>query len=84
MLGFAIDDKLKIEISKPVNADSVKFIATKITTGKQITILDNDFSDGCSASFNLPTGLYKITNTNYKQGQEIASSLILRVFFVHR
>jgi hypothetical protein len=84
MLGFAIDDKLKIEITKPESADSVKFIATKITTGKQITILDNDFSDGCSASFNLPTGLYKITNTNYKEGEEIASSLILRVFFVHR
>jgi hypothetical protein len=84
MLGFSIDDKLNIEISKPENSDLVKFTATKIFTGKQTTIIDNDFSDGCSASLNIPTGFYNIKATTYKEGKEISSDLISRVFFIHR
>ena len=82
-LGIAIDNKLNIEIPAVEDADSVKFVATRIFTRKQTVIWDNDFSNGCSASFDIPTGFYRITTTTYKEDEEIASDLVSRVLFIH-
>lgn len=82
--GFAIDDKLDIEMSGVDTADTVEFVATKMFTREHTTILDNDFSDGISASFDIPTGFYKISAISYKEGEEIASDLLYRVFFINR
>ena len=83
-LGLVFDNKLDIEITGVEDADTVEFAAIKIFTKQQITIMDNDFSDGISASFDIPTGLYKIVTTSYKEGEEIARELISRVFFIRR
>jgi hypothetical protein len=83
-LGIAIDSKLNVEIPAPKNSDEVKFVATKALTRRQTTLWDNDFSDGVTASFDIPSGFYKITSTSYKEGEEIASELLSRIFFIKR
>jgi hypothetical protein len=83
-LGMVIDDTLDIDISPNGYADSVKFEAKRIITRGESVIWDDDFSDGCSASFDIPTGFYKITTYVYKEGEEIASNLVSRVFFINR
>ena len=82
--GFSIDDKLDIEVSGIEDVDAVEFTATKVLTRQQTKILDDDFSDGVSASFDIPTGFYKIMMTEYKDGEEIASELVSRIFFINR
>ena len=81
-LGLAFDKTLNIDISGIEEADSVEFVATKIFSRQKTTILDNDFSDGISASFDIPTGFYKIMMTSYKDGEELTSELISRIFFI--
>ena len=83
-LGIAIDRTLNIEIPSIENADTVKFVATKIFSRKEYVVWDNDLSDGCSASFGIPLGFYKITTYAYKEKEEIASDLVARVFFIAR
>jgi hypothetical protein len=82
--GIVISQVLEVETSESNDIDTVKFVATKIFTREQTVIWDNDFLDGCSASFNMPTGLYKITSTAYNEGEEIISDLISRVLFINR
>jgi len=82
--GFAIDDSLNIDIPVSKDIDSVKIVATKVLTRKQTTIWDNNMKDGCSASFDLPTGLYKITTFSYKEDEQIAKNLVARVFYISR
>ncbi|NIP31097.1 MAG: DUF2341 domain-containing protein [Candidatus Dadabacteria bacterium] len=81
-LGIAFDNKLSLSMNNLKNADSVKFVATKLLTGKQISIWDNDFSDGISANFDIPTGLYRLMATSYYNGDEVAYNLISWVLFV--
>jgi len=83
-LGVAISNKLDINIPTVEDTDSVKFVATKVFTRKQTAIWDNDVSDGYSASFDIPTGFYKITSTTYKEGTEIANDLVSRVLYINR
>jgi hypothetical protein len=83
-LGFEMGNKLNVEIPNPVNADSAKIVATKVFTQGEYTVWDTDFSDGVSASFNVPTGLYKIMITTYKDGEEVSSEFISRIFFINR
>jgi hypothetical protein len=82
--GIVISQVLEVETSESNDIDTVKFVATKIFTREQTVIWDNDFLDGCSASFNIPTGFYKITSTAYNEGEEIISGLISRVLFINR
>jgi hypothetical protein len=83
-LGFEIGNKLNVEVPEPQNADSAKFVATKVFTRGQTTLWDNDFSNGVSASFNIPTGLYKIMMTSYRDGEEISSDLVSRILYLKR
>ena len=83
-LGFALDKTLDVEIPTPDNVDTVIFEATKIFTRKQTTVIDDDRSDGCSASFDIPTGFYKITTYAYKEDEQIANEMISRVFYINR
>jgi len=82
-LGIVVNDKLGISISGIDEVDQMKFVATKILTGAQTTVWDNDLTDGCYGSFNIPTGFYKITTFAYKAGEEIEKDVILRVFFIN-
>ena len=52
--------------------------------GKKTIVEDNDLSDGCSASFDIPTGIYKITSIAYNQGIEIDRNMVIRVFYLNR
>jgi len=83
-LDIIVDKTLDVKIPIPNNADMIKFDAIKIITGKQTTIIDNDFSNGVYASFNIPTGFYKIFVTTYKDGIKLESSTISRVFFLNK
>ncbi len=83
-LGFEMGKKLNVQIPQPGNADSAKIIATKVFTRRQTTIWDNDFSNGISASFDVPTGLYKIMMTSFKDGEETSTEFISRIFFIQR
>jgi hypothetical protein len=82
MLAFSQD--LTIETPVPTDADTVKFVATKIFTGKQTIIWDYDLSDGCSAVFDIPTGFYRITTYAYKEDTVVASDIITRVLYFSR
>lgn len=82
-LGFALGKTLDVEIPTPDNADTVIFEATKIFIRKQTTIIDYDLSDGCSASFDISTGFYKITTYTYKEDEQIANEMISRVFYIN-
>jgi len=83
-LGIAKDDSLNIKISGVEDVDAVKFVATKMFTKRQTTVWDSDLTDGFSASFDIPTGFYKITTYNYNNNVEIGEEIILRVFFINR
>jgi len=83
-LGFAFNQKLEIDIPTPSNAEFVQFEAKNILTGTITNIIDIDLSDGCSASFDVPTGLYKITTTAYKENEEIAKEVSARVIYIHK
>jgi hypothetical protein len=80
-IGIVVDKKLNIEKYGLQDVDTVKFTAAKIFMGKQTTIWDNDLSDGASASFDVPSGFYKITTTTYKEDKEISTDLVSRVIF---
>ena len=82
--GIVTDKILKISMANIEDADAVKFVATKVLTGKQTTLWDNDVSNGISASFNVPTGIYKITATTYKNGQALETKLITWALFINR
>ena len=75
-LTIAIGSTLDINIPIPENADSVDFKLNKMFNLKENFISDNDFSDGCSASFNVPTGFYKIKTTTYKEEEETLSKKV--------
>lgn len=83
-LAITFDKTLDFKIPTPSNADSIKFVATKVITGKETTVIDNDFSDGVSVSFDIPTGFYKITVTTYEDGIKGESNVLSRVFFVNK
>lgn len=81
-LGFAIDKTLDIQIPTPNSADMVKFEARNIINGKLSYVLDIDLSDGTSSSFEIPTGLYKITTTAYKENEIISNEVNARVLYL--
>lgn len=83
-LGLVMDNTLTITMTNPENADSVKFVAKRIVTGKETAIWDNDLSNGGIAKFNIPTGLYKISATTYNGDEVVESNLLSRVFFINR
>jgi hypothetical protein len=53
-----------------------------VFTHGQTTVWDTDFSDGLSAEFCVPTGIYKIMMILYKDGEEISTEFISRIFFI--
>lgn len=77
--GIVVDQALEIVTSS--NADAAKFIVTRLIGRKESVIWDDDPSDGFHVSFNLPTGLYKITTTTYKEDEEVTSNLG-RIFYI--
>ena len=70
---FGISANQKLEVFISGETDSARFTATRLTCRKDTIIWDKDSSDGLSASFNLPTGLYRITATTYKENEEITT-----------
>ena len=82
-LGIAIDDKLDISIYGIEDVEQMKFVATKIFTEKQVEVWDNDLTNGCSATFDIPSGFYRIDAHSYNEGQEISEENVLRVFFIN-
>lgn len=83
-LGIVIDSTLEIEIPIPTNADSVELEARRIFSGKTTIIKDNDLSDGCSGSFDIPTGLYKISFISYSEGEVINRDMVIRILYINR
>jgi hypothetical protein len=79
-----LDSNLDVKINDIKDVDAVRFTASKILSGKQVNILDNDASDGFSASFNVPSGFYKLSATYYNQEKELGSELISRVLFINK
>jgi len=83
-LGFALDSTLNVEVPVSNHVDSVKFVATNIFNGKNAVLWDNDLSNGCTASFDIPTGFYKITTYAYNDDKQMAADVIARVLYVAR
>jgi hypothetical protein len=83
-LGIVIDDTLDIEIPVPENADYVDFEARRVLMGKKTIVQDYDLSDGCSASFDLPSGIYMISSIAYSEGEVLDREMIIRVFYLNR
>jgi hypothetical protein len=83
-LVIIIDKTLDITIPTPDNTDSIKIVVTRIINGKETIIIDNDLSNGVQASFNIPTGFYKILAITYKDSNELESNIISRVFFIKK
>ena len=83
-LGIVVDKNLNIEMQGLQDIDKVKFTAARIFMGKQTIIWDNDLSDGASASFGVPSGLYKITTTTYREDKMISTALASRVIFIKK
>jgi hypothetical protein len=52
--------------------------------GKNTILWDNDLSNGCTASFDIPTGFYKITTYAYNDDKQMAADVIARVLYVAR
>lgn len=82
-IGLVVDKTLKISMEKLSDADEVKFIATSIFTGKQVSKTDNDLSNGGSASLDIPTGFYKITVNTYLEGKQTDSRVVARVLYIN-
>jgi hypothetical protein len=70
--GIVANEALEVETSGQV--DSAKFAATRLIGRKETVIWDYDSSDGLSASFNLPTGFYKLITTTYRDNIELTSN----------
>ena len=83
-LAIIFGNILEVNIPTPDNANAIKFAATKMITGEQTIIIDNDLSNGASASFDVPTGFYKISATTYKDDNKVESNTISRVFFLKK
>ncbi|MCK4364937.1 MAG: DUF2341 domain-containing protein [Thermoplasmatales archaeon] len=83
-LGLVVDNALTVTMTNPDNADSVKFVAKRVFTGKEAVVWDNDLSNGGVANFNIPTGLYRISATTYNASEVVESNLLSRVFFINR
>jgi hypothetical protein len=77
--GIVVDNSLEVVISDDI--DSARFTATRLVSRNELVVWDHDSSDGLSASFNLPTGFYKIETTKYKENKEITSNLG-RIFYI--
>jgi len=83
-LGFALDSTLDVEVPVSNHIDSVKFVATNMFNGKNTVFWDNDLSNGCTVSFDIPTGFYKITTYAYNCDKQMVADVIARVFYVAR
>jgi len=81
-LGIEIDKTLDVSIPTNIDADKIKIEATKIFTRKTFELWDNDLTDGCDASFDIPSGFYKITAYSYKDNDLVDKNLISRVFYL--
>ena len=79
---FGIVADQNLEVFTKGEAEQSRFIVTRIVNRKDTVIWDNDPSDGFSASFNLKSGLYKITTTTYKENEEISRSQG-KIFFLN-
>jgi len=73
---------LDVEIETPSNADAVLFTVTKTINNEKKEIWDNDFNDGCKASFDVPTGVYEITATSFANGEELDTGYAAEIFYV--
>jgi len=81
-LAIEIDKTLDINMPTNIDADKIKMEATKIFTRKTYELWDNDLTDGCDASFDIPSGFYKITGYSYKDNDLIDKNIISRVFYL--
>lgn len=83
-LGLTFNERLEIKTPINKNANSAKIIATNIINRKNTVNWDYDLTDGCSAVFEIPTGLYKITSVAYKDDKQITNEVVGRVLYFKR
>lgn len=81
-IGISIGEQLIYNIPTPENADSVKFDASKILSRKTTIIWDTNVDDGCTAIFDIPTGLYKISTTIYSDEDRIIDESFNRILYI--
>ena len=78
---FGISANQELEVFTKEKTDSARFTATRLVGRKDAVIWDKDSSDGLSASFNLPTGLYRLTTTTYIENEKINTNKGTVFFF---
>ena len=81
-LDFTLAETLNIQTPVLEDADSARFIATKIFTRRSTEIWDNDLSDGCSVNLDVSSGFYKITTDFYENNKLIEREISARVLFI--
>lgn len=79
ILGFSLD--VNASVSESVH--SVRFNVTRLFTGEQTSMLDEDMTDGATAFFDLTTGFLSIAAHAYDiNGSEIGNQTIDFVVFI--
>ncbi len=73
-LKFGIVANQALEVITSKESDAAKFVATRLVNRKDTIIWDKDPSDGLSAKFNLPTGIYKITTITTGENEDLTTS----------
>ena len=85
-LAVAINyDTLYVVLPETIdeNTSSVKFVAKQILLGNEYSKWDNNVSDGCSCSFDIPFGLYEIKAYTYDDdGIETSNYLLISKILV--
>jgi hypothetical protein len=81
-IGLAIAGNVDIQIPAPQNADSVKFVADQFIRQNKFVEWDYDLSNGCQASFDIPTGFYIFTAEAYKEEVLITTYATITLIFI--
>ncbi|PNX46865.1 MAG: hypothetical protein BV456_11715 [Thermoplasmata archaeon M8B2D] len=81
-IGLAIAGKVDIQTPVPQNVDSAKFIADQLIRQNKFVEWDYDISDGCQASFDIPTGFYIFTVEVYKEEEIISTYATIPLIFI--
>jgi len=79
---FGIVANQALEIKTSSEPDAARFAISRLINRKDTVIWDKDPTDGLSARFSVPTGIYKITTTTYRENEELSVSQG-KIFFIN-
>ena len=82
--GVLTDDDVEFISSANDIVEKVKFIAVSLLFGDNITIIDEDGSDGFKAIMELPLGIYSVTTYAYDENNNMIDYDLLVYFFCMR